>query len=128
MSKFHWLAIGYMVVLSISNLRARADIAGAYSSNYSLTSIGAVPSSISAPGGIVIVPSSPNTLLVGNASDGNIYAFDLTRNTSGHITGFGSGPTLYASAPGLNCGLFGYFLDPLLHPFGPAHPPSKTPK
>ena len=77
-----------------------------YASSYTCNSLGA-PTGLGTPfGGITFL--DPNTLLIGgnaNSPTGNIQAVGVTRDGSGHITGF-SGPAVpYASAPNIDGGL-----------------------
>jgi len=59
-------------------------------------------------GGLTLEQGDPNTLLIGgnaNLEAGAIYSIGLTRNASGHISGFSGTATPFASAPFIDGGL-----------------------
>ncbi len=82
-------------------------IVAPFDTAYSFTNLGSVTGIPGPLGGITFLHSDPNTLLLGgaaNSGSGAIYAVPVTRDGSGHITGFGT-PVLHASAPNIDGGL-----------------------
>ncbi|WP_339909948.1 PEP-CTERM sorting domain-containing protein [Symmachiella dynata] len=64
-----------------------------FASDYTLTSLGSVPGVPLVYGGLTLKLGDPNTLLLGgnaNSPGGNLYEVAVTRDSNGHITGFGS--------------------------------------
>jgi hypothetical protein len=79
-----------------------------YNSNYTVTSLGAVPGVPTPYGGLTVSASDPNLLLIGgsaNSSSGAIYAIRVRRNDCRSIVGFEGTATLFASAPNIDGGL-----------------------
>jgi hypothetical protein len=96
-----------LILLALSAGRAvrGQTIAPPYSSSYTLVTLGNLPAVPSPYGGLTFL--NPSTLLLGGDSEGTngaIYSIPVIRNSSGHITGFGT-PKLYASAPDIDGGL-----------------------
>ena len=83
-----------------------------FDSDYQVQDLGAVPGVPVGYAGIAFLAGDPNTLLVGGhqgRSDAAVYSVSVTRDGSGHITGFG-GPAdgfaqYYADAPYIDGGL-----------------------
>jgi hypothetical protein len=68
-----------------------ATIAPYYTDDYWLIDLGNAPGVPPLYGGLTVAADSPNTLLIGghaNTAPGALYAIKVTRNISGHITGF----------------------------------------
>lgn len=84
---------------------AQPVLVSPFDKNYSLAFFTAdVPTPY---GGLVFQRNNPNTIIIGgnaNTADGALYAFPLTRDSQGHITGAGS-VRRYASAPQIDGGL-----------------------
>jgi hypothetical protein len=96
-----------LILLALSAVRAirGQTIQAPYSSNYTLVTLGNLPAVPGPYGGLTFL--NPSTLLLGGDSEdagGAIYSIAVIRNSSGHITGFGT-PTMYASAPGIDGGV-----------------------
>ena len=95
------------------------SIAPPFDSNYSLVSVGSPPGVVWYYGGLTFKYDDPNTLLIGGAAGspvGHIYQIAVTRDGTGHITGFSGSATLY---PGPNSTI-GQYNDAGLA-FGPAN-------
>jgi hypothetical protein len=93
------------LALSVGGVLYGQTIQPPYSSSYTLVTLGNLPAVPGPYGGITFL--NPSTLLLGSDSEGSggaIYSIPVTRNSSGHITGFGT-PKLYASAPYIDGGL-----------------------
>ncbi len=79
-------------------LTAAPTVQAAFSGSYTFFDIGAVPGLPTPYGGLVILPSDPNTLIIGggaNASGGRLYSITVTRDGSNHITGYTGTAALY---------------------------------
>lgn len=73
-----------------------------FASTYSFADLGSVPEVPANYGGLTLLPSDPNTLIIGgaaNSADGKLYSVGVTRDIDGHITGFSGAATVYAEAP-----------------------------
>lgn len=89
---------------------AAQEMATEFGKDYELVDLGSI-SGLPAPnGGLVIRAEEPNTLYIGgaaNSSSGIVARIGLTRDTDGHISGFGCAePELFALAPYIDGGLF----------------------
>lgn len=83
-----WLSV--ILCALASTLPARAQtVTPAFASEYALTTLGAVPGLPTPYGGLTFIDA--NTILIGgsaNNSAGRLFTIDVTRDPSGHITGF----------------------------------------
>ncbi|HVT12563.1 MAG TPA: PEP-CTERM sorting domain-containing protein [Fimbriimonadaceae bacterium] len=73
-----------------------------YSGNYSYTDLGSIDGVPSNYGGLTLMYNDPNTLIIGgeaNTSAGALYSVGVTRDGSGHITGFSGSAQQFAQAP-----------------------------
>ena len=97
------LALAAMSVLCGGTLHA-ATLAAPYVNDYTLISLNGP--AVAAPyGGIVFLNN--NTILLGGSANNGAGVIDevsVTRDASGHITGFGT-PTLFSTAPNIDGGL-----------------------
>ena len=95
------------LVTAFSSAHAQI-IAPTFAADYSFIDLG-TPLGIPGPfGGLTLLNSTGNTLLLGgsaNTSGGAIYSIPITRDGGGHISGFGGVATLFASAPQIDGGL-----------------------
>ena len=76
--------------------------------SYSISNLNSVPGVPGPYGGLTLEQGDPNTLLIGgnaNNGAGAIYSIGLTRDASGHISGFSGTATPFASAPFIDGGL-----------------------
>ncbi|HVP49859.1 MAG TPA: PEP-CTERM sorting domain-containing protein [Candidatus Bathyarchaeia archaeon] len=99
-----------LVMALCPNLFAAATIAPYYSSNYTITDLGQIPSVPDPFGGLNFVAGNYNLLLLGgdaNQSGGLFYAVPVTRGAGNHITGFGS-PSVFGTAGAYNDGGLAY--------------------
>lgn len=72
-----------------------------FDSPYSLTDLGPPPGVPSELGGLTLKAGTTDRLLIGgaaNTAEGALYEVSLTRDVSGHITGFGGTATRFADA------------------------------
>ncbi|MBS1828030.1 MAG: PEP-CTERM sorting domain-containing protein [Acidobacteria bacterium] len=87
-----------------------------YAGSYSFVNLG-TPSGVPSPlGGLTINPNNTSSLLIGggaNAVSGTIEQISVTRDGSGHITGFSGSSSVFASAPSIDGGL-AFSLDDVL--------------
>lgn len=73
-----------------------------YSSNYSFIDLGSVTGLPANYGGLTMKAGDTNTLIIGgaaNGANGVLYEVGVTRDGSGHINGFSSPASFFASAP-----------------------------
>lgn len=73
-----------------------------YSGNYSFVDLGPVAGVPANYGGLTTALGDPSTLIIGgaaNTSSGNLYSIGVTRDGTGHISGFVGSASVYASAP-----------------------------
>jgi len=99
-----------LVMAVCPSLFAAATIAPYYSSNYTITDLGQIPSVPDPFGGLNIVAGNYNMLLLGgdaNQSSGLFYAVPVTRGAGNHITSFGS-PSVFGTAGAYNDGGLAY--------------------
>lgn len=104
------LAAGY--VFAVAPMTRAVDVAPAYNSNYTITSLGQVPGMPNGVsdylGGLTLKAGDPNTLLIAgqaNIAAGAIYQIGLTRDANMNITGLSGTATKYADAPYIDGGL-----------------------
>ncbi len=79
-----------------------------YADEYEAVDLGSVPGLPTPYGGLAFKAGDPDTLLIGgsaNNPDAAIYEIQVTRGSSGEITGFSGTATLFASAPSIDGGL-----------------------
>ena len=79
-----------------------------YAGYYTLTNLGSVPGATNLYGGLTFLAGDPNTLLVGthaNYGDAAVDQVGVTRDSSGHITGFSGSASPVATAPNIDSGL-----------------------
>jgi len=78
-------------------------ITSPFNANYTITDIGSALTVPASYGGMTFLNAS-TLLIAGNAdrSSGAIYEVNVTRNGTGHITGFSGAPSLYSTAPGIS--------------------------
>lgn len=75
---------------------------------YGFTDLGTITGVPTPFGGLVFKAGDPTRLLIGgtaNGPAGAVYEVQVTRDTTGHLTGFTGTPTLVATAPGIDGGL-----------------------
>lgn len=100
----------YMLILLLSSLgvckEARAVALGVdFTSSYTVTSLGSVPSLPTRYGGLTFLDS--DTILIGgsaNTIDGRLYAIDVIRGAGDHITGFSGSAAVFGSVGEFNDG------------------------
>ncbi len=113
MNRSRALLLSIYVMLAVSlapNLFATATIAPGYASNYTLVDLGPAGNIPNPYGGLNIVGTGYNTLLLGgtaNQAPGLFYDVPVTRGAGNHITGFGS-PTVFGTAGSYNDGGLAY--------------------
>ncbi|HEY7269874.1 MAG TPA: hypothetical protein VH951_08605, partial [Dehalococcoidia bacterium] len=95
-------AVAFIASLEVrapARLQAAATVQAPYNSNYTYFDLGSVPGLPASYGGLTILPSNTNKLLIGgtaNNVNGRIYSIDLVRDSNGHITGFSGTASLYS--------------------------------
>jgi len=83
-------------------------ITPAFSSDYSLVDLGSVPGLPGPYGGLVLEQGNNQTLLIGGAANGASGVVDsvgVTRDSNGHISGFGGSASQFSTAPYIDGGL-----------------------
>jgi PEP-CTERM motif len=101
------MAVMGLTILTTTAAQAQT-ISATFSGSYTLASLGTpsgVPSSL---GGLTVKAGDTSKLLIGgsaNTGSGAIYEVPVTRDGSGHITGFSGAGTNVASAPRIDGGL-----------------------
>lgn len=97
-----------LAACATSTASASITFAPDFADSYVASNLGR-PSGLPAPaGGLTLLAGDPNTLLIGgnaNTASGAIFSVPLTRDGSGHITGFAGPATHFASAPLIDGGL-----------------------
>ncbi|MBV8315163.1 MAG: hypothetical protein JOZ53_09515 [Planctomycetaceae bacterium] len=99
-------AIGWVVAAIPAG--AAPVLAAPYDTSYSIFNLNSVPGVPGPYGGLTLEQGDPNTLLIGgdaNNQAGAIYSIGVTRDASGHISGFSGTATPFASAPHIDGGL-----------------------
>lgn len=103
--------LSYVSALTLALAAAVAQaqtIAPTFSTDYSFINLGA-PAGVPGPfGGLTLLNSNANSLLLGGSATGGggaIYSVPISRDGSGHITGFAGAATLFATAPFIDGGL-----------------------
>lgn len=94
--------VGAVLLLGIPAIGICQTIDPFYSGNYSFVDLGSVPGVPSNYGGLTTLAGNTNTLLIGgaaNTANGNLYSISVTRDGSGHISGFTGSAAVFASAP-----------------------------
>jgi hypothetical protein len=79
-----------------------------YAGSYSLLGLGSAPGIPGPYGGLAFNSSDPNMLLLGGAANGGagvIDAIAVTRDGSGHVTGFSGSALLFSTAANIDGGL-----------------------
>jgi hypothetical protein len=98
----------FISVLSSHSLFAQM-IEPTFSGSYALSNLGQVPAQVPRPyGGLTFKDGDSNTLLLGgtaNNPSASIYAVSLTRDTTGHISGFTGTPSSFSLADSIDGGL-----------------------
>jgi len=97
------------LLLAVVPLRGQT-VAPAFSSNYTVVVLGAVPSLPTPYGGLTFLPADPNTILIGGAANafaGKIYSIGVARDASNHITGFSGAAVFFANGNGVSGGIDG---------------------
>lgn len=87
---------------------AQPAVAAPFAGSYSVRDLGAIPGVPTPYGGLTLKAGTTDRLLVGGnagAPDSVIYEIAVTRDAQGHIDGFASVASPYASAPFLDGGL-----------------------
>lgn len=87
---------------------AGQTLAPAFAGTYSITNLGTPTGVPGALGGLTALTGDPNTLLIGgnaNTGSGAIYSIGVTRDGTGHISGFSGTATQFATAPNIDGGL-----------------------
>ena len=104
-----FLALLVMALSGAVTTTAAAQALGpAFAGDYTLSLLPPVPGVTGAQGGLAFRPGNPNKLLVVGQSalpSAAIYEVDVTRDATGHITGFAGPATFAASAPNADGGL-----------------------
>lgn len=98
------LALGALVCGASS--AAAQSLQPPFDADYSLLSLGSVPSLPANYGGLCFLDD--NTILIGGAANGAagaIYSVGVVRNAQSHIIGFSGAAQLYATAPNIDGGL-----------------------
>lgn len=83
-------------------------LAAPFATDYTITSLGSIAGLPTPYGGLTLLAGSTDTLLIGgsaNTVSGDIYSIGITRDLSGHITGFSGTATFFADAPYIDGGL-----------------------
>lgn len=96
------------LIVGLSGLIEAQTIDPYYAGRYTSVTLGAVPGVPLYYGGLCLKYDDPNTLLIaGNACDGNAsaYSVGVTRDSSGHITGFRGSAQPYSEEPYIDGGL-----------------------
>ena len=79
-----------------------------YAGYYNFSNLGSVPGASNLYGGLTFLSGDPNTMLLGthaNYGDAAIDQVGVTRDGSGHITGFSGSASQVATAPNIDSGL-----------------------
>ena len=79
--------------------QAAVTVQAPFNASYTFFSLGSVPGLPTSYGGLTILPSNTNKLLIGgsaNSAGGRIYSIDLVRDGSNHITGFSGTASIYS--------------------------------
>ncbi len=90
------LRLAAAVTLAGASIAQAQTLGSAFAADYSVSSLGSVPSLPTNYGGLTFVDD--NTLLIGgaaNGSNGRLYTIDVTRGADNHITGFSGTATLF---------------------------------
>lgn len=93
---------------TIAPVAAAQTVDPAFADDYEIADLGSVEGLPTPYGGVVIVPSDPDTMLIGGAANsavGAIYAVPLIRGCDGSIVGFGGPAVMQAAAPNIDGGL-----------------------
>jgi hypothetical protein len=102
------LMFGGILVLCAATAFAAPIIDPFFAGSYSLTNLGAAGTTPGPYGGLTLKDGDVNTLLLGgnaNNANGAIFQNSLTRDGSGHITGFTGPTTQLSTAPNIDGGL-----------------------
>lgn len=94
--------------MSLVGLVQAQTIDPRYAGSYSSKSLGLVPGVPLFYGGLCLKFNDPNTLLIAGAACGPnaaVYSIGVTRDSSGHITGFRGSAHAYSEAPYIDGGL-----------------------
>lgn len=100
------LALTALTVSVLSQTAQAQTIAAPYNSSYNILLNATVPGVPVSYGGVTFLDN--DTLLIGgnaNGGTGAIYQIDVTRDSGGHITGFNSSASVFATAPNIDGGL-----------------------
>src|SRR2546423_13894593 len=108
--KSHFLAAMVLAIalFNVQPISVAQTIAPAFASDYSFVDLGAAPGVPANYGGLTLVSSDLNTLLLGGAANGGagaVYAIGVTRDSFGHISGFSGTASLFSTAPNIDGGL-----------------------
>lgn len=102
------LLISTCVVLAAAGWRGDAfaiALGPDFTADYSFTSLGSVPGLPPSYGGLAFIDM--DTILIGgdaNTADGRLYTIDVTRDASGHITGFSGTAAVFGAVGEFNDG------------------------
>jgi len=101
---------GLAVALALvaASLAAAQTVEAPYDTDYVLVDLGPVPGLPPPNGGLTFLSGDPDTLLVGGEANGStaaVYSVALTRDMSGHVSGFAGMATPFADAAWIDGGL-----------------------
>jgi hypothetical protein len=92
----------------VAPARAQEQLAAPFSTNYSIADLGVPPGVPTRLGGLTLMAGTTDTLLIGgaaDASDGALYAIQVTRDPQGHINGFAGSGASFVAAPNIDGGV-----------------------
>ena len=103
----HLACIAALVLMSGAPTHGQT-IAPEFAADYSYIDLGQPAGVTGNLGGLTLLASDPNSLLIGgnaNGPSGSIFRIGITRDAGNHITGFTGVASLFASAPEIDGGL-----------------------